>query len=394
MKRKILLLPAIAACLFSGCMQDIPSGAKNEQAFQAYYAYSTEFDALDGFYYTDFEGFLYYFDYDVKKESIVCNKPNCKHESWQENTPKEQRCSAYLGGMSTGFSNGQKLYIMESFTEDTHRIRIVESDLDRTNQREVKLLDCDSIYSYAVKDSYLYAVIDKNERIRESDGTVTNGYKKKASLCKIDLTDGSIETLLEKSGFSSVISILDAENDNLYCSHSYFEKPFDGTNFKEAKQHVEYYKYSCETGEFQEILQELADDQILSASVVNGDFFAKTTPKDRSMNEGEKVVCELKKIDLDTKNMKTLAYTTERQMVFPNYAVYTKDGEEGGFVYDFWEEKEIAVPDMQIENFYPQYTAGPYLYGNLQEKEKEASLCFILYEDFITGKNSFIPVHT
>ena len=248
-KRNLVIL--VFLCLLTGCMQkDLSLGnrGKETNAFQTYFAYETAIDTPDGFYYADDRGFLYYFDYAAEAETIVCNRPNCKHEDWSERTPKEERCSACVGGTATGFENQGKLYLMESdYSEDNRRrIRIVESDLDRTNQREVSVLDCDSIFSYAVKDHMLYAVIQKGERVKNENGSWESGSSAKSSFCRIDLTDGTMDVLLEREGYSNVITILAACGNTLYLEYSYFEQPFDGTNYKEARQHAEIYAYSLE----------------------------------------------------------------------------------------------------------------------------------------------------
>ncbi len=406
-KRNLVIL--VFLCLLTGCMQkDLSLGnrGKETNAFQTYFAYETAIDTPDGFYYADDRGFLYYFDYAAEAETIVCNRPNCKHEDWSERTPKEERCSAYVGGTATGFENQGKLYLMESdYSEDNRRrIRIVESDLDRTNQREVSVLDCDSIFSYAVKDHMLYAVIQKGERVKNENGSWESGSSAKSSFCRIDLTDGTMDVLWEREGYSNVITILAAWGNTLYLEYSYFEQPFDGTNYKEARQHAEIYAYSLEgggkggtsmpSGEIEEILTGFKKDQILGAAVVDGTMFVKTAPMDRSMNEKEETVCALKKISLSTEEETLLAETSGRFMLFQTYAVYTKDNEAGGFVYDFQTEKEIAVPDMKIQEFYPNYTAGEYIYGYLyHEAAGTSEKCFILRSDLMEGKDSFLLLH-
>lgn len=400
MKKGIWFLCCLVFLLAGGCGRGSAQTAetkKSEDGFQSNLAYYVEIDTGDGFYYTDNKGFLYYFDYKAEKESIVCNKPNCKHEAWSEGMSQEERCYAEVGGMSTGFVYEKKLYIMEHGynTADFQQVRIVESDLDRSNQREVKVLDCDSVYSFAVKDGILYIVANQAEVIENEDGSKENGANMESSLCAIDLSDGGMRTLAEMEGINGAFRIMDAEGDSMYFDYSYFEKEFDGTNFQEAKQHVEYYEYSLENGALEEILTGIKQSEIISASLVNGNFFAWMAPAGRTMEEGETVVSELKKISLETGAEELLAQTTDDILIFGNYAVYTKEGAEGGFVYDFLQEKEIAAPKMKLENFGLICSAGEYLYGvRYDEETQEGAYCFILLEDFMEGKESYIMVHT
>lgn len=397
MKKRTIAVLALLICVFAGCGKPASvteRGGQDKDAFHTYFMYSVEIDTPDGFYYTDQECFMHFFDYTARKETIVCSKPNCKHGQWNENTPLEERCGAYVGGFSTGFVSGGKLYIMENVYEENgmRQIRIVESDLDRTNQREVTSFGSDSVYSFAVKGRMLYAVVDQMEQIDHKDGTVTGGSRKKAQLCSIDLTDGTMRMLMEKEDYSAVVTIMAAKDDLLYLDYSYFKKPFDGTNYKEAEQQVEYYAYSTKTGKESRILTGLKDDQILKASFADGYLYAKTAPLDRSMNEGENTDCGLVKIDLATEEVRQIARMTEQGMVFKNYAIYQKNGEQGGFVYDFWKNKEIAAPDMNLSRFYPYCAAGEYVYGNLEDaKTREANVGFFRLSDLMEGDVSICP---
>ena len=391
MKKRAMAAAAFIICCLAGCGKPVSvaiDGGQGADGFRTYFMYSVEINTQKGFYYPDQEGFMYFFDYDAEKDTIVCNKPNCKHQQWDENTPLEERCNAYVGLHSTGFISRDKLYIMENTygNKGNHQIRIVESDLDRMNQREVTVFDSDSVFSFAVKENMLYAIVDQIEQIDHKDGTITSGSRKKAQLCSIDLSDGAIRVLMEKEDFSAVVTIMAVEDDRLYLDYSYFKKPFDGTNYKEASQVVEYYEYSTKTGELREVLKKFKEDQIIKASFANGYLFAKTAPIDRSMNEGEDINCGLVKIDLATEEVQELVRMTERGMLFPNYAIYQKDGEQGGFIYDFRKNKEVSAPKMNLEHFYPYCEAGEYVYGNLEDKKtREAHVGFYRLSDLMEG---------
>ena len=104
------------------------------------------------------------------------------------------------------------------------------------------------------------------------------------------------------------------------------------------------------------------------------------------MNEGEDINCGLVKIDLATEEVQELVRMTERGMLFPNYAIYQKDGEQGGFIYDFRKNKEVSAPKMNLEHFYPYCEAGEYVYGNLEDKKtREAHVGFYRLSDLMEG---------
>ena len=50
-----------------------------------------QFSNGEGFYYLNQENFLQFYDYKSNQNTIVCNKPNCEHKPWQEETPTEQK---------------------------------------------------------------------------------------------------------------------------------------------------------------------------------------------------------------------------------------------------------------------------------------------------------------
>lgn len=394
MKKGIFFLYGMFMILLAGCTQDSADGVsgKPDTGFRVYQTFMMAIDTGDGFYYSDNEGFLKYFDYQARKATLVCNKPNCRHGSWSESTPLEERCDAYVG-TSRGFVAGGKLYLLEEgFSEEGEgrKLRIVESDLDRTGQREIQTLDGGMLTDFAVKDKILYAAVGQSEMIEMEEGGWQNSAKCRNKLYRIDLAEGLAEVLVEKEGFNSDIGIMAAEGDKLYLDFNYFEKEFDGTNFEEAKLHQEYYAYSLETKSMTEILQ--------GKSLLPGTGTAMTDGKFYGCMASRKIIAEeqnesdLKKIDLNTGEEELIAHVENVRMM-EGYALYEKAGEEGGFVYDFGQEKEIAAPAMKLDNLYPYCQAGDYLYTAVyDEKSQEYAIGFFDFGGLTEGEDGFFSV--
>ena len=105
-------------------------------------------------------------------------------------------------------------------------------------------------------------------------------------------------------------------------------------------------------------------------------------------------IYELKRISPDTGEEAVLARTTDNIRLFRSCAIYKKDGEEGGFVYDFRQDREMPAPKMKLDDFSTYAMAGDYFYGVLyDEQTQEYPSCFILLDDLMEGKDKFVMVH-
>ena len=394
MKKGMVFVYGIFMFLLAGCAQDsvVDVSGKTDGEFRVYQTLCMAVDTGDGFYYSDNEGFLKYFDYQAKKESLVCNKPNCRHDSWSESMPQEERCDAYVW-TSRGFVTGGKLYLLEEgFWEDGAgtKLRIVESDLDRTGQREIQTLDGGMVTDFAVKDKILYVSVGQSEMMEMEGGGWPNSAKCRNKLYRVDLAEGLAEVLVEKEGFNSDIGIMGAEGDMLYLDFNYFEKEFDGTNFEEAKLHQEYYAYSLETKSMAKILQGKSLLPGTGTAITDGKFYGCMASGGKTAEEQN--TSDLKKIDLDTGEEELIAHAKNLHMM-ESCALYEKTGEMGGFVYDFGQGKEIAASAMKLDNLYPYCQAGDYLYAALyDEKSQKYVTGFLALESLAEGEGGFISV--
>lgn len=70
MKKGMVFVYGIFMFLLAGCAQDsvVDVSGKTDGEFRVYQTLCMAVDTGDGFYYSDNEGFLKYFDYQAKKE--------------------------------------------------------------------------------------------------------------------------------------------------------------------------------------------------------------------------------------------------------------------------------------------------------------------------------------
>lgn len=215
-----------------------------------------------GFFYIDQEEFLQFYDYESGLNTIVCNKPNCEHKSWQGETPEEQRCNAYISACQSLFVFNGKLYVVEKEI-NKNTLQIVESEPDRSKQRILAKLDCEYIGSYVIDKGKMYFSTLTSKMEKDESGMPVQTGISLVTICSLDMSDGLIEELYTmEEHYNAQLSILGIYNGRIYCFYSFFQKKFTGLNFQEAQYRVFWYTYDVESGELKQELEELTDIDI------------------------------------------------------------------------------------------------------------------------------------
>ena len=130
-----------------GCTKEETQVSPPEETMTSYFELNQIFGTEDGCYYIDENSFLQYADFHKKKTALVCSRANCRHEKWTDDTPDEERCQAYIPGLNaTGFVAQEKLYLFEPNMEEAFQSRLICSNLDRSNQKEVAVLELSLIH--------------------------------------------------------------------------------------------------------------------------------------------------------------------------------------------------------------------------------------------------------
>ena len=202
-----------------------------------------------------------YVDYETAEQIVLCNKPNCKHDS--------EDCSAVIpeeilyGGLYL-FGDGEYLYLAASpydaagtstvetisdsgiininTTSDTPPV-LYRMNLDGTNREKIHTLPDGVIVEgdFFSDGNYFYTVTKKLEAETEGNTTYTKGYDKK--LIRIDRESGKEEDVLSLGTDATILgcygrSLILAEND--YGKELTQEEIFDDNAFRAAYENSVY----------------------------------------------------------------------------------------------------------------------------------------------------------
>lgn len=393
MKKRIgVFLCFIMLFWIAGCTGDTDKPSKREKLDNGIY---TSYGAMGiesptGFYHVDSEGFLYFFDYGVKQDAIVCTKPNCKHESWDENTLDEEKCAAYiktnLGGV-TGFVWDEKLYLFQRDDENIEEPGnfLIESELNRGEQKKIAKVPGMVIYSFAVKDGKVYVTGNKAE-LKKENGVTTQSSMTVSDLYEIELDSGEIRPLLqEQKHYNGSFEILGADSQKLYLIYSWFEKEFDGTNYEETNRQVHYYEYGLKTGEYKETFMNLDGWQVDKISVYGDRIFVVLSPQgQRGTEENLSYAAAEYKDGVFEK----IADCQEFPRMFSDCVIYKEKGGED-FQYFWFEDRKPKKLKVKNLDEYYLMDAGGWFYV---EQNSDMSYEMVKKEDFFEGKDG-VKIH-
>lgn len=244
------------------------------------------FSTSEGFYYINQERFLQFFDYKAEQNTVVCNKPNCEHNAWSEETPSEQRCNAFIDYGQSLFVYNAKLYSVE--TDPKKRtLRIIKSDLDRSSQSILAELNSEYIGSYLIKEGKLYFSTLSSELEKDEGGMPVQTGISFVTMCSLDMNTGKIEELYTMDQhYNAQLSILGIFKNQIYCFYSYFDKKFTGFNYEEAKKRLSWHVYDIAAGKMQTAFAELSDIDINLCILADSNlFYGKWADRDNEVSD-------------------------------------------------------------------------------------------------------------
>ncbi len=383
------LLLVLASCKKPGS----PAEAKTQYYDTILYQ---GFASGDGIYHQNSTGFLYFFDYRTRQDVIVCNKPNCTHSIWYENTPDEQRCNAYLpsalGG--AGFVAEDFLYLF-NVDLNTQTASLVRSGLDRTSEKEIARFENNIISPFVVDGQYLYLSGCAILMQKDEDGMEQPTGENEVWLFRVDLRTGEMKKLTErKKGYGSDLHLAGMYNGRLYYRESYFKTRYDGTNYKEAGHQVDWYSFDIQTGQAERIFEgEQFQEAYLYKNKLAG-MYGKD-PEGGREAESRYGQYELTVWGLDTGESQP-AGTADR---LPDYAdgkvFYTaeEDGQERSYCYDIENGKTMEQSRKFMERLHIRGAFGDYMLVVKDDPDTGIGDYYvILKEDFYNGKEQFVPI--
>ncbi len=338
-----------------------------------YYQTDLHFYTDDGFYFLDADGLMQFYDYAAAAQVVVCNKPNCRHETWNDLTPDEQKCHAYIPSVFTqaGFVVDDQLYVMESTSDGKDILSITVSGLDRSGQRVIAELESSSTYSFVVKEQMLYVTSLAHIYEEEEDGTLVWSGEQDTWVNAVDLQTGAVTEISERlRAVNSEIQILGVSDDMIYIGYSYYANGFDGTNFAESGYTAQLHTYNMADGNYEVPDIAAAENMIFTRSYGNkiaGYLYEEPY--------------QLVIYDVATKATTRIDEFEENLAYFDECIVYTRGNSR--YYYNVAEERITEISD-EFASLYINADAGTYLYGVKTEPGDDPELVHVmlLKEDF------------
>lgn len=386
-KIKISLILIIGLIIFlSACSSD--KNMLSDQSIKLYrQPAGIELDTKNGFYHRDNNNFLYFFDYATKQDVIVCAKPNCRHEQWNENTPVEDRCLAYSPGDYSGFVLDDKLYLIHTDFDGKKNIStIYQSNLDRTEIKSLAQFTSGHSPSFIVASKTLYLAVTMPQFTEMKDGSSEQSSQNICNVIRVDLTTGKFDKLFsDKVDNNNSLEILAADIDIIYFRYSYFINSFNGVNFKEAQPQVEYWQYDISTNKLKPAFTNFSEIAAISDALIKDNIMvaclSPIIPEPTS-------TVELKKINLTDGSTESLISCNNAFLLGNSF--FCQQDNIPGFIEITAEGKKLEYKDMKLDNIYPLAIAGDYVYLSVQEPNQPSSHGFILKDDLLSGKSETI----
>lgn len=370
---------------------------KNGTSGYGQWAISTE----DGLYYTTGNGYLRYFDQETKEDVLVCPKPECRHLAASSSRSQEEICPAYLfpgGAAFNGFIQNGSLYTVETdINAPSASFHLKKSGLDRSEIQEIAEIGELPLYSYAVIENEFYypkGVFleegDQNQPEPESElsGLITS-LKVMNSIKAVSLNSGKERVIApERSDFNGHYEILTVLDNKLYYRYTFFDEPYDGTNFSEAGYHQEYFVYDPLNEKTESVFEQLTSSSV-ERLIASGEklilLLGTGAPGyDRTEEYQNYEMCTY---DPETMDLQTLLKLDQKPQMFTDLVIFEKE-KPGHFQYFYYSNPQ-AVSEVKVDldgNYLTD--AGRYFF--VHRDDYDPSLMYKLYEKeaFLRGKEA------
>lgn len=380
--KKIMIFIVLNVIFISGCSTNTDSPSDNN--VQVYEQFgSIEFSTNDGFYHTN-NGYLYFFDYETKKDVLTCSKANCQMEA-QLNESSE----AFVG-LGAGFTCDDKLYVISKNDDIEKKYSLIESNLDRSDQKEIVKINSAMILSFAVIKETAYFAIDEVVFTKSESGAIVEEPKHNCYLLGINLKSGKQEKLTEpKSDFNNSLKIVAADENRIYMTYNYFENYFDGTNFEDANEKIENYEYDIKSKKLTPVLE--------GRNIVKGQLIGDTllAVESKRINEKEvdsEQIFTVMKYTLPNYKPKEIVSTKQYPIFNNDEWIYQDDKTQEFYSLDFETIESKKVSMNGAEGVIILADAKDYYYITYMKDEKMVN-GFILKSDYNKGKKEIIEVH-
>ncbi len=396
MVRKFIPLVFVALFLFCliGCAKETQETEVMEGP-QFYSVIAPEIykrSAHGGIYYPSDYGALFFYDYEVGEEAIVCTKVNCTHEPWEETTSEEDRCDAFIYAHNL-FVRGESLYYFGR--QDNEKISLYQSNLDLTDKEKICEIELVDVGNVVVTDTHIYGCGMSTGRGEVIDEAAVYIEKPVYSIFGIEISSGKVEMIGENiSEYANYVTLKGMIDDRLVYEHHYTKEDVIKATLEERQDEVPYY-WALRTISVTDHETTTVVDESLGIYRTPGFLHEDRyiVPEVISEKEGEygpePTAMDILEIQIETKEAQIIASTTECYQWFDHWIFY-EDVETREWKRLDLNTNELESGDYQfLENFIISNREGDRLFGVFQSQiEGNYEDVYILKEDVLEGNDN------
>ena len=255
----------------------------------------------DGYYYLE-QGFVKFFDYQSKTTVKVCNKPNCIHSEWSEETPLEERCNAYLDRpmFVSFFAHGQHLYFFISGI--SQKTVLYQSDLQRGDTKELLTLDAEFVGDIYLKGNSAFFSTNVSQMDKDESGMPVQTGISTSRMHALNLETMTIRDLIPPQyNYSGQMSLYGISGDRIVYNYLFFVDRFYGDNFDGAMPHNDLFSYDLNTGEIHQELENVWSNDAGNCFITDSDIYFSV------FTDRETASCDLFRCSLETGEAEQIA---------------------------------------------------------------------------------------
>lgn len=250
--KKIIVGVFVCALLFAGCGKE-ESLSDKTIIDESYHSMSGESVSKLASVYVEEDGLLHIYNPSQKKSVVLCNKPDCKHEAYDENSNIDPKCNAAMNKElffnCVPVLSGEYVYLFGQL--DLSKGVVYRQKMDGSEREKLYEIDyqIQVFNGVFVQDGIAYA--EANIPIVKKDNIGGVGSNNSFSvLLAITLESGDIKEIstVNKEKFHG-LSLLDKVGEKIYYVSTYRKLGKKEKNYSTAIEHSNVYEYNTLTGE-------------------------------------------------------------------------------------------------------------------------------------------------
>lgn len=326
MKEKSVIILAsiivlVASC-FVGCDQS-ENGTKKAITACESYCYFTDgtADRERGIYVGE-DQLLHYYDIHKQEEMVLCNKPDCQHEPYDDETNRDPTCEAALNESMANFCypllSGNDVYLVGSHnlsSSDLYRQSITGGNREKIGTFPYAIQQGAQCY---VRNHTAY-ILASIPIVREDKIGGVGSNQSQQVFIELDLTTAAYKVISKEHDAEwQGLNLVGINGKEIYYQFSYSEKQKKMSDYKNARSFDSVYTYDMDTGKTTEVL---------SARESNGyDIIGLFDGKICVCQKEAKTVCVY---EADKKKMEKIYQSKEKEASFLSTSKYLFKIENG-----------------------------------------------------------------